>query len=471
MVVGEKDIDVAVAITLSPAGVPTNFIFDGASDEGVAMADLIALQQRMARVNDPAASLIPLDTMPDMAVRRMHLKFAPRGDPDLGVEAGFAVAGDLWIPSEVNGPADRNFASINLSVDFSGIIAQGHLGAFVLGPISWSNATCDLVLTLPQQNLFVRGAAQVGSFFTGNLDVGVTRTGLSFSTITTIYQRFQAQLDANASFSLSNPSFTVQGVLQNDFGGAVVGSLTQKVKARANSSVGVADDLLRRGLSGWTSFRNNPHSLNFGERVTGFAGAAQWDLDGWQPFVNAIQKAMIDIDTASPSTPDALLDKALNGFKTAGIPGVMTRICVRRRPLPPFDCLEYEYFCNGVKYNGGACWTVQPRTIGGACHDPLLSRFDIPCSATAFIQQTLIPPLVSRIDNILRNFDRSPMITIERAEFTSSLNGLTSSPVVTLATRVRFMQAATRLNLSTTWDFNDQDASLNTMRDALIGAL
>jgi hypothetical protein len=43
--------------------------------------------------------------------------------------------------------------------------------------------------------------------------------------------------------------------------------------------------------------------------------------------------------------------------------------------------------------------------------------------------------------------------------------------VVTLAARIRFMQAATRLNLSSTWNFNNRDASLNTLRDALINAL
>jgi hypothetical protein len=33
------------------------------------------------------------------------------------------------------------------------------------------------------------------------------------------------------------------------------------------------------------------------------------------------------------------------------------------------------------------------------------------------------------------------------------------------------MQAATRLNLSTVWNFGNQDGSLNTLRDALVNAL
>jgi hypothetical protein len=246
--------------------------------------------------------------------------------------------------------------------------------------------------------------------------------------------------------------------MQNDFNGSIVSSLTQKVKSRANSSISVADDLLRRGLSGWTSFRNNPHAVNFGTRITGFAGTAEWELGQWQPFVNAIQKAMNDIVAASPSTPSALLDKALNGFTTAGIPGIKTTILG-------------QDFCNGIPYPGGPCWTVPPLTIGGVCHDPVLSAFDIPCSSTAFIEEKLIPPLAARIDNILENGNRDPMIVIEQAEFTADLAGLLAQPVVTLATRVRFMQAATRLNLTSTWDFNNQDGSLNALRDSLVNVL
>jgi hypothetical protein len=471
MVVGEKDIDVAVAVTVSPAGVPTNFIFDGETDEGVTMTDLVMLQQRMARVDDPNAPMIPLNAMPDMAVRSVRLKFAPRGDPDLGVQAGFAIAGDLWIPSEANGPPNRNFAGVNLSVDLMGILAQGHIGAFDLGPVSWSDAMCDLTLTLPAQHFFVSGAAEVGSFSQGDLNLGMTRTGLSFLTTTTIFGQVQAQLDANATFSLSDPQFTVHGLLQNDFGGSIVPTLTQRVKAQANTSTSVANNMLSRGLANWTTFRNNPHSLNFASRISGFASAAGWPQGEWSTYINAIQKAMNDINNASPTTPPQLLDLALGGYTTPGIPGVRTTVCVRRRLVPPFDCLEYQELCNGVPYDGGPCWTVPPLTIGGACHDPALAAYNLPCSSTPFINQMLIPPLISRIDTILLNGNRSPMIVIEQAQFTSTLNGILSSPVVNLSTRVRFMQAATRLNLSSTWNFNNQDASLDAMRDALVNAL
>ena len=76
------------------------------------------------------------------------------------------------------------------------------------------------------------------------------KSGVSFSVTTEIYDQFQAQLTAGAVFSLDDPSFNVHGLMQNDFGGGIVPSLTSKLKTRANASVSVADDMLRRGLTG-----------------------------------------------------------------------------------------------------------------------------------------------------------------------------------------------------------------------------
>jgi hypothetical protein len=44
-------------------------------------------------------------------------------------------------------------------------------------------------------------------------------------------------------------------------------------------------------------------------------------------------------------------------------------------------------------------------------------------------------------------------------------------PQVALATQIQFMNASTRLNLNASWDFNDREASLNALRDALVNAL
>lgn len=71
----------------------------------------------------------------------------------------------------------------------------------------------------------------------------------------------------------------------------------------------------------------------------------------------------------------------------------------------------------------------------------------------------------------MQNQNWRPMIVIEQAHFTGSLAGLKNDPVVTLTARVQFMQAASRLNLSTTWDFNDRDTGIDALREALVNAL
>ncbi|MCC5806445.1 MAG: hypothetical protein JJU00_08980 [Opitutales bacterium] len=473
MVIGEKDIAVAVATTISAAGVPTNFIFDGASEEGLEMADLVALQQAMAQVENPGEPLISLETVPEMAVRSLQLKFAPRAAPDLGVEAGFAIAGQLWLPTELDGPPNQNFAGIELSVGADGIIGLAHLGAFELGQLVWDDAIFDLSLSLAEQHLSISGAAEVGSLFQGDLDLGLTRTSFNFTTQTEIFEQFQAQLAAHASFSFTDPEFTVHALMQNDFNGAIVSDLTQRMKQRAGNSTSVADRMLRRGLSGsgWTTFRNNPHSLSFGSRIAGFASAAGWPTSQWKSYTDAIQDTMDDIAWYLPGSNHDYLDLALAGVTIPGVPGVITEHCDEWEWQGglldgQLVCVRTFYRCNGVRYGGGACWTTPPTTIGGVCHS-----YDIPCNSTAFIHQTLIPPLISRIDTILENLDRLPMIVIERAEFNASLEGLLSSPQVDLSVRTQFMQSSTRINVNAEWNFENRDTSLNALRDALANAL
>ena len=171
LVIGEKDIDVAVFVAVNLyTGVPTNFIFEGESAAGVGLSDLVQLQQRMARVRRRDAPRIPLDRLPDVAVKNLHLKFAPKDDADLGVEAGLAIGGDLVV-------ADEEFAGVHFSLDRDGILAHTYLGAFTFGPIVWEDASLDLALTVPEQRFALQGGAIVGGT-RRHLEVDLTPGGL-----------------------------------------------------------------------------------------------------------------------------------------------------------------------------------------------------------------------------------------------------------------------------------------------------
>jgi len=223
MVIGEKDIDVAVSIAISPAGVPTNFMFAGASEAGFGLSDLIMLQQQMRAARDAAAAAtgapgpstpaIPLDALPDIDFRDVALKYAPKASPELGVERGMAIKGELWV-GQPNGEP-MNVAGVDINVGEDGLWARGHLAAFTAGPLVWDDAELDLTVTPDDQHLRLSGQVQL---FTARqlVDLELTRQFLRFRTESEIYNLFRATLTAQAEFNLRSPSFQVDGVAESD---------------------------------------------------------------------------------------------------------------------------------------------------------------------------------------------------------------------------------------------------------------
>jgi hypothetical protein len=228
-VIGRKDIDVAVALAISPAGVPTNFIMKGESEAGVGISDLVELQQKMAAARDAVnaaggmppseAAAIPLDALPNIEFRSLGLQFAPQPAPDLGVERGMKLKGRMWLPLG-SGGSMTDFAGVDVGVTEDGLWAKGDLGAFTVGPLVWQDAKLDLTMTRETQHLVVNGEV---ALFTGHsaVDLSVSRTALEFHTVAELYGLFHATLDASAALNLRNPSFVVDGVAESDFGGYI----------------------------------------------------------------------------------------------------------------------------------------------------------------------------------------------------------------------------------------------------------
>lgn len=242
MVIGEKDIDVAVALAISPAGVPTNFMFSGASESGVALADLVELQSRMAAARQAAAdvagaagasagepsTMIPLETLPDVAFRSLELGFASKDAPELGIERGFKLAGRLWLPLSSDGGL-TDFAGVDVDVSEEGIIARGDLGAFELGPLVWNDAALDLTATREDQHLTVNGEVEL--FGASQLvDLSISKEAMSFRSETNMFDMFTADISARSELNLRRPDFQVDAVAHADFG-AAVGPVAQEALA------------------------------------------------------------------------------------------------------------------------------------------------------------------------------------------------------------------------------------------------
>jgi hypothetical protein len=261
-VIGRKDIDVAVSIALSPAGVPDNFMMQGQSDSGVGLSDLVQLQAGMAAARPAAAgatglgsgaTTIPIGALPDVEIKSLGLKFAPKADPVLGIERGFRIAGRLWLPTGPGGTL-QNFAGVDANVGDSGIWVRGDMNAWSLGPLAFDDAKLDLTATHQDQHLIVHGRVQLGTS-SDQLDLAITRDSLHFHTETELFGLFHAMLDARAGFQLRNPTFTVDGVVSNDFGTYFQPILRDGVLRFASTGQAVvagaerAADAMRRALA------------------------------------------------------------------------------------------------------------------------------------------------------------------------------------------------------------------------------
>jgi hypothetical protein len=234
MVIGEKDIDVAIAVAFSPAGVPTNFMIKGESEAGVALSDIAKLQQRMAAARAaaaaatngaaPAGPVVDLDALPDVAFKSLGLKFAPKDFPELDVQRGMALKGRMWLQLTPNGEL-TDFAGVDVAVGDEGFWARGDLGAFQLGPLTWDDAKLDLTATREDQHFMIKGAAELFGMRQA-LDVNLTRKGFWFKSQTNLFNLFTADLACESVFDLRKPSFKVDAVVQNDFSD-VMGPLFQ----------------------------------------------------------------------------------------------------------------------------------------------------------------------------------------------------------------------------------------------------
>jgi hypothetical protein len=235
MVIGEKDIDVAISMAFSPAGVPTSMMVMGDSEAGFGLSDLVELQGRMAAARDaattaatgsaPTAPAIPLNALPAVDFRSVALQFAPKDAPELGVERGMKLKGELWLPLSADGTM-TNFAGVDIGVTEDGLWARGHLSAFTLGPLVWDDAELDLTATRETQHLIVKG--QIELLGARQLvDLTVSRDALAFRTETRMWDMFSADIQARGALNLTRPDFQLDAVVSADFGDAV-GPLMQQ---------------------------------------------------------------------------------------------------------------------------------------------------------------------------------------------------------------------------------------------------
>ncbi len=237
LVIGEKDIQCAVGVAINAySGVPTNAMFEGSSDAGIGFSDLAIVQSKMVAVASGTTPVpLPVANFPEMDIKKMGLKFAPKSDPDLGVEAGMAIKGELHLSRTPDGEME-NFAAIDCNVGVEGIWAKGHLNEFKVGPLVWNNAMIDLQLVPLESHFRLNGEVDIlGSM--KMIDLAITRDSLAFKTETEIDGLYKTQLTANGAFNFTNPSFEVHGELENDFGEMLEKPLAEGLSTTAKAGI------------------------------------------------------------------------------------------------------------------------------------------------------------------------------------------------------------------------------------------
>lgn len=238
--IGEKDMAVAVAVAISPAGAPTNFIFEGESESGFGISDLAALQAKMAAAREAAGAsgplagtAIPIDALPAVEFRSIALKFAPKDEPDLGVTRGMAIKGRMLVGASAESLTEM--ASVDVNVGEEGFWVRGKLAAWSIGPLTWQDALLDLTATRETQYLRLSGDVMLLGA-RQKVDLNLSRTELRFHSLTELFGLFTAQVDAVAAFDIRNPKFRVHAVAESDLGGALQPLVRGGATAFANAS-------------------------------------------------------------------------------------------------------------------------------------------------------------------------------------------------------------------------------------------
>ena len=211
---GEKSFRVALGTKLNIyTGVPIGALVLGESPEGMSLGDLAAFHRQ---ISGPDAPALPTESLPDMAVRDLGIRVATYTDFDLGIEAGIAFGGALFIQTSRGGSLDE-FARVDLSIDADGIIGYGSLGAFSVGPVHFDDALFDLAITIPDQHLIISGGVTIDNAFSADVDLAMSRDSLRFATDFMLFDAFRTNLDVRAGFELTNPSFAVHAALYPEF--------------------------------------------------------------------------------------------------------------------------------------------------------------------------------------------------------------------------------------------------------------
>jgi predicted acyltransferase (DUF342 family) len=396
IVIGGKDLDVSVLVDLT-GGVPVLIGVRGASVEGFTLTDLATFQIQVA--NAGFGSPIDLNALaaglPNMALKSAEFSYSTQSRPELCLEPGIIVGGDLYINplgTAVGGPVGDGaggceqipprpspstycidhrfegcFASMRVEVSEDGIVGFASLPGFSIGSppmLQIGDAGIELRIDQAGQRLELSGMATIPGVTSGDLTMSVTRTGRAFEGDFKIFGVFYAYVDATmttldplAPFNFDEASFHVEAQMRSDFSSAISAAV-EPLMAEIQRIFSVVNPL-------WTSVTtiNSTNALGVIASVPGQLNAvglaAPQFLTDMAGVVGTIQGLIdtatdlfeeipgFDLDSLGlPVTPLDFANVALNGFQIpVSFPGVSI-------PYIPETCI--------TTWSGGSCYSIPP---------------------------------------------------------------------------------------------------------------
>ncbi len=462
LVIGEKQINTAVAVSVNAyTGVPTNFIFDGQSETGVALQDIATLQQKMAAARGGQPPLLPVNQLPDMALKSMHLKFAPRSDPDLGVEAGMALKGDLYLKPNPAGEMVE-FAAVDCNVGVDGIWAKGHVDQFAVGPLTWQDGTVDMQVKAGDTHFLMSGEVDLlGSM--KSVDLTLTRDTLSFASETEIEGLYRSQLSATGGFNLTNPSFRVHGELETDFSDELQQALSEGLTQFADKGKQAVDAAMEAYQKAEALHEKKQEALDQLKLQLDAARAhVKTQVDAARAERDDAYSAMVSAGRAKNAAYSAYKDiPALKAAqKASALATYRTRLAAYR----------IKVAAHAAKQAGYSVRLAALNAIPDPDNDPAL---------VALKGQTdkLWDQLESRkqsLENLKSMFtlvgeysaQGRPLVTIQKAEFNSTLDDLIQGKGVSMHLLMDWLGESKEINASVS--LRDQREGIKNILEALI---
>ncbi len=180
-------------------------------------------------------------SLPAIQLRNLEFSLSPFGVDELCIPLGLQIRGDLYVdatvPNTGTGPvcsddgvytppaaaelcpaneANGCVAGVFISLGLTGVIVNGFVSGFDLGPIHTSSAILDLKLALPDPHLRIEGGVTVNPLGDGFVRFTLEPTAIEFEGEIDVFDVSQAYVRGSGALDFTNPGFAFDATFRSN---------------------------------------------------------------------------------------------------------------------------------------------------------------------------------------------------------------------------------------------------------------